>query len=101
MTPSDEELDRFAELVASKILGRIKPLLAPHPSDEYVRGTVAIARFLGVSPETYRRRHAKKVPVCGYEEYRHLGKITMRPICRTSDLRAYRENLPKKLSARC
>ncbi|MCR6656646.1 MAG: hypothetical protein NVV63_12730 [Opitutus sp.] len=60
-----------------------------------MKGTLAISRFLGVSEDTFRRRFAKQIPICGYETFNHRGKINVRPICRRDELTAFRENLPQ------
>jgi len=74
------------------ILEEIKILVAP-PSD-YLKGVEEIARYLGVCTKTIRRHvKAKKIPICGAEEFSHRGKIAFRPICKKSALNAMRENL--------
>lgn len=93
MSLSEAELIRIADLVADRVVIQIGKA-AENP--QYVRGTANIARFLQVSEDTYRRRHRSKIPICGYEEYNHRGKLRVRPVCRTEDLKIYRENLPTK-----
>ena len=86
------ELRSLARLLAPMIIEEIKILVAP-PSD-YLKGVGEIARYLGVSTKTVRRRlKLRKIPLCGAEEFRHRGKIAFRPICKKSALIRLHENL--------
>lgn len=91
LTP--EELRALARALAPLILEEIKILVAP-PTSDYLKGVEAIASYLGVCAKTIRRHvKAKKIPICGAEEFRQRGKIAFRPICKKSALNAMRENL--------
>lgn len=90
LTP--DELRALARALAPLILEEVRVLVAP-PSD-YVKGVVALAEYMGVCTKTIRRHiKAKKIPLCGVEEFRHRGKVAFRPICKKSALNALRENL--------
>jgi hypothetical protein len=88
-----DDLRGIARALAPMILEEINTINNP-PSD-YLKGVGDIAAFLNVSTKTIRRHvRAKKIPVCGAEEYRHRGKIAMRPICKKSELNRLRESFP-------
>jgi len=90
MTP--DELRALARALAPLILEEVKILVAP--VSDYLKGTKAIAEYLGVSTKTILRHvKAKKIPLCGAEESRHRGRITFRPICKKSALNALRESV--------
>lgn len=87
-------VDRIAHIVADRVFELLKERGAQQ--DEYIRGTHAIARFLGISTDTLRRRlkdpTIPRLPICGTEPFDHKGKIRLRPICKKTDLAAYRKN---------
>lgn len=85
-----EELRAIAQELAPFILEEVRKLM--HPESDYLHGTQAIARFLGISDDTVRRRIiAKKIPVAGWQETRHRGRASARPTCKISELRAAEE----------
>jgi hypothetical protein len=86
---TEPEIEAVAERVAEKVLGFLGR--SKDSGDQIVRGSFAIARFLGVSNDTFRRRHLKSIPACKYEEYNHRGVKRLRPICRLADLKRYRD----------
>ena len=93
MPLAPDELRSLARLLAPMILEDIKILVAP-PSD-YLKGVGEIARYLGVSTKTVRRRlKLRKIPLCGAEEFCHRGKNAFRPICKKSALDALMEQFP-------
>ena len=92
---NEKQIEALAERVAKKVIQQIS---AMSDGDETIRGVMDIARFLGVSANTLRRRHLEHIPICGSEQFRHLGKPSLRIICKRSELKAYRDSMPKRKS---
>lgn len=90
-----EDLKELAGQLAPFLVAAVRDLAHP-PHDKYVRGTQAIARFLGISDDTLRRRFKHPVgdpiPVAGSEPHQHKGRTYHRPICLRADLERWVEN---------
>lgn len=93
----------LAALIAPLVFERIRELITPR--ERYVKGVEAIAKEIGVSDNTLRKRgyvEAKlykpgilPVPICGMEEFNYKGSLRMRPVARAEDLKLYRENISR------
>lgn len=106
---SREQLREVARDLAPMLLEEMRTWR----SDEYLRGTEAIAAFLNVTDQTVRNRkfiaHEKfrpgdtRIPIRGTEPFsRVVGgvkKLYARPIAHRADLQRYIENLPRPAAA--
>ena len=91
------DLEKLAKLLAPMLVRELRAEIRMSSAETHLVGTTQIARFLGVSTETIRRRCKKgKLPLCGAEEYSIKGVPHVRPVCRISDLLALRENPSSK-----
>lgn len=100
MRPSEiaEIARKVADMAAPLLVREVRELIAP--SEKYARGFRAIAKQLGISEDTVRRRGfitsksyrpgtTTRIPVCSTE---NSGKRA-RPVALVSDLKRYREFL--------